>query len=130
MADLTMRDAAKIERDRQVQFSQFGSRLRLRIYDSKGALLREVKTFWNRYRKTTRENVVYYSFKIADFKEAFEEDLVKAGDHGKLGVYTGDEEPQYNVNRVDGWEVGESKVWTITTDSINSTKASSFFQRP
>lgn len=140
MADLTMRDAAKVERDRLIQFSQYGSALRLRFYDREGALLREVRTYWNRYRKTTRENAVYYSFKIADFKREFASDLEAVGDGGQLGVFlkaavppvapavveTPPVEPRYRVSRVDGWEEGESRIWTVTADSIAATRAGNF----
>lgn len=140
MADLTMRDAAKVERDRLIQFSQYGSTLRLRFYDREGALLREVKAWWNRYRKTTRENAVYYSFKIADLKSEYADDLRAVGDGGQLGVFLRAEippvapsviptpavEPKYRVNRVDGWEEGESRIWTVTADSIAATRAGNF----
>jgi hypothetical protein len=93
-------------------------------------LLREIKSFWNRYRKTTRENAVYYQFKITDLKSEFESDLIKVGDNGKLGVFLGSEEAQYNVSQVNGWDPGEPRVWVVISDSIKATKTSSFFSRP
>lgn len=120
MADLTQRDAAFIERDRLLQFSQYGAAAVVVLYDREGVELRRIKRLWNRYRKTAeRGTVVYYSFRIADLKEEFAEDFRKVGDGGSLGVLGA----KYRATKVAGWEPGESKIWTVTTNKAEETSA-------
>jgi hypothetical protein len=113
MADLTQRDAAVIERDRLLQFSQYGTRAVVKLLDKRGNTLRTILRFWNRYRKTTRENATYFRFRIADPKGEFAADMRAVGDGGSLDVLGA----RYRVTKVETWQPGESRIWTVTTNA-------------
>lgn len=115
MADLTGRDAGIIERDRMLQFSQYGSRAVVKLFDKRGTELRTIPRFWNRYRKTTRDNVTYFRFRVADPKSEFAADMQKVGDGGFLEVLGS----RYRPTEVKGWEPGESRVWTLNTNALD-----------
>lgn len=128
MADLTVRDAAIIERDRLLQFSQYGAAAKLALYDNEGTFLREIVRYWNRYRRTDKDNVVFYKFKVGDLKSEYLADMKKVGDEGRIGI------PGlgalYQVSKVDGYEPGEGRVYVITARTIDPVIATSFFQAP
>jgi hypothetical protein len=125
MADLTQRDAGIIERDRMIQFSQYGAAAVVSLHDKSGALLRTVQKKWNRYRKTTRENVTYFRFRIVDSKAEFAADLKSVGDGGFLVVLGS----RYRATKVTGWQPGESKIWTVDTNAEDAPSAE-FFRAP
>lgn len=125
MADLTQRDAAYIERDRLLQFSQYGAAAVLILFDREGVELRRIPKFWNRYRKTTRDNATYFRFRIADFKSEYAADLRKVGDGGSLGILGA----RYRTTKVEAWEPGESKIWTVSTNKEDAPSAS-FYSAP
>jgi hypothetical protein len=124
MADLTQRDAGLIERDRMVQFSQYGSRAVVILRDREGRELRTISRFWNRYRKTTRDNVTYFRFRVADAKDEFAADMRSAGDGGAFEVLG----ERYRVTKVERWKAGEPRVWTVTTNAEDGP-ASEFFRQ-
>lgn len=124
MADLTQRDAAYIERDRLLQFSQYGAAAVVKLFDKEGNELRTVARLWNRYRKTTREQAVYFLFKIADLNSEFESDMRKLAG-GFLEVL----KARYRVTRVTGWEPGESRIWNVTTNKTDAP-AAEFYRAP
>jgi hypothetical protein len=115
VADLTERDAAIIERDRLVQFSQFGTLAVVKLYDKQGSFLREIPRKWNRYRKTTRDGAVWFLFRITDSKSEFGADLAKVGDGGFLEVMGA----RYRATEVRGWEPGESRIWNVNTNKLD-----------
>jgi hypothetical protein len=115
MADLTQRDAAVIERDRLLQFSQYGTAAVVILYDKRGNELRRIKRYWNRYRKTTRENATYFRFRIADLSSEYAADMRKVGDGGSLGVLGA----RYSTTKVEAWQPGESRIWTVTADATD-----------
>lgn len=126
MADLTLRDAARVERDRLVQFSQYGPAAKLALYDSRGVLLREITRYWNRYRSFTKENGVVLKFKIGDLRSEYEADILTVADDGRVAIpYLN---ALYQVLRIDSFEPGESRIYKIEVSSVKSTLAASFFQ--
>lgn len=120
-----MRDAARIEADRQLQFSQYGRAAVLKLYDREGNELRTIRLYWNRYRKRTREGAVWFLFKVADLKSEFAVDMRKAGDGGTLDVLGA----RYRVNGVTQWEPGESKIWEVAA-TASVAPATEFFAQP
>lgn len=112
MANFTQRDAGKLEADRQKQFSHL-RQVRLSLYDREGEKLREIKSWWNRYRKTTREGAIYFQIKVADLRDEYAADMRKVGDGGTLRIESLSEEARYSVNGVEGWQMGEPHVWTV-----------------
>lgn len=113
MADLTQKDAAIIERDRLLQFSQYGTAAVVVLHDKRGESLRTIQRFWNRYRKTTRENATYFRFRIADSRSEYAADMRSLGDGGTLTVLGA----RYRVTKVEGWQPGESRIWTVTANA-------------
>lgn len=113
MADLTQRDAAIIERDRLLQFSQYGTAAVVVFYDKRGTEVLTVRRFWNRYRKTTRENATYFRFRVADFKSEYAAAIRAAGDGGSATVL----DARYRITKAEGWQPGESRIWTVTANA-------------
>lgn len=124
MADLTQREAGLIERDRMLQFSQYGARAVLVFRDREGREVLKVARFWNRYRKTTRDNATYFRFRVADLKSEFAEGVRRAGDGGALEVLG----ERYRVTKAEGWKAGEPRVWTVTTNAEDAP-SSEFFRQ-
>jgi hypothetical protein len=125
MADLTQRDAGLIERDRMLQFSQYGSAAVLKFFDREGREVLSVARYWNRYRKTTRDNVTYFRFRVADLRSAYAAAMKLAGDGGSVEILG----ERYRVTKLEGWKAGEPRVWNVTTNAEDAP-ASEFFRQP
>lgn len=125
MADLTRRDAAIIERDRMLQFSQFGRSAQLILRDKAGAEIRRIDRFWNRYRRTDKDLAVYFRIKVGDLRSEYEASMRICGDDGTADILG----QIYRVQRIDGWQTGESRIWTITAVAREAI-AAEFFQLP